>query len=102
MPSLWTDVRMPGTLCCRGSAGRDTYSVTQDQTLTVTCGNLAGVLDNDVEVQEDEPLTAVLVAGPAHGTLTLGDDGSFVYVPDAHFTGTDTFHYQAVDELGVA
>ena len=42
-------------------------------------------------------LTAVLVSGPAHGTLTLNADGSFTYTPAANFNGTDSFTYKAND-----
>jgi probable HAF family extracellular repeat protein len=40
-----------------------------------------GVLENDSDVDGDA-LSAVLVAGPTHGTVTLADDGSFTYTPD--------------------
>ena len=54
------------------------------------------MLANDTDVDGD-PLTAVLVAGPAHGTLTLNANGSFTYTPDANFNGSDSFTYQAND-----
>ena len=38
-----------------------------------------------------------LIAGPAHGSVELADDGSFVYTPVAGFTGSDSFTYQATD-----
>src|SRR5205814_7327715 len=34
---------------------------------------------------------------PAHGTLALNPDGSFVYTPAAGFGGTDTFMYNATN-----
>src|SRR5206468_12630714 len=43
------------------------------------------------------PVTAVLVTGPSHGTLTLNPDGSFVYTPDPNYNGTDSFTYKAND-----
>ena len=46
------------------------------------------------------PLTAILVSGPAHGTLTLNADGSFSYTPDANYNGTDSFTYKASDGSG--
>ena len=55
-----------------------------------------GVLDNDTDVDGDT-LTAVLVAGPTNGTVTLNADGSFTYTPTGNFTGTDTFTYNAND-----
>ncbi len=56
----------------------------------------AGVLGNDSDVDGDS-LTAVLVSGPAHGTLTLNADGSFTYTPDANYHGSDSFTYKAND-----
>ncbi|CAN5217134.1 hypothetical protein BH11PLA2_BH11PLA2_02720 [soil metagenome] len=43
--------------------------------------------------------TAVLVTGPANGTLTGGlkTDGSFTYNPNPTFVGTDTFTYKFND-----
>lgn len=72
----------------------DSYSTDEDTTLTVDAA--AGVLDNDSDPDSD-PLTASLVDAPSNGTLTLNSDGSFTYVPDDEFSGTDTFTYQASD-----
>jgi len=55
-----------------------------------------GVLLNDTDVEND-PLTAVLDAGPSHGTLDLHADGAFLYTPAPHFIGVDTFTYHAGD-----
>ena len=54
------------------------------------------MLANDTDVDGDT-LTAVLVTGPAHGTLTLNADGSFTYTPTANYNGTDSFTYKAND-----
>ncbi len=72
---------------------RDAYSVSGDEVLTVTN---PGILSNDSDV-DGNPLTAVLVAKPGHGKLTLNSDGSFRYVPDPSFVGTDSFSYAAND-----
>src|SRR5262249_57269717 len=40
---------------------------------------------------------AVLVSGPAHGSLTLNADGSFTYTPNADYNGPDSFAYRAND-----
>jgi len=53
-----------------------------------------GVLENDSDANGD-PLTAVLVDGPAG--LMLNPDGSFSYVPAAGWAGTVSFSYQASD-----
>jgi VCBS repeat-containing protein len=71
----------------------DTYTTNEDTPLVVA---KPGVLGNDSDVDGD-PLTSVLVSGPAHGTLTLNPDGSFTYTPNPNFYGTDTFTYRAFD-----
>jgi VCBS repeat-containing protein len=53
-------------------------------------------LGNDADPDGD-PLTAVLVTGPSHGSLTLNANGSFSYSPAANFTGSDSFIYRASD-----
>ncbi len=74
-------------------AAVDSYSKDEDSVLTVAA---PGVLANDTDVDGDS-LTAALVSGPAHGTLTLNADGSFQYTPDANFNGADAFTYKASD-----
>jgi VCBS repeat-containing protein len=55
-----------------------------------------GVLANDTDAESDT-LTAVLVSGPSHGTLTFNSNGSFTYTAGSGFTGTDSFTYKAND-----
>jgi VCBS repeat-containing protein/predicted outer membrane repeat protein len=76
-------------------ADDDHYRVDQDIPLIVPS---AGVLENDTDADGD-PLTAVLVSSPTHGTLTLQDDGSFTYVPEPGYFGTDQFTYRASDGI---
>jgi VCBS repeat-containing protein len=75
-------------------ATNDSYSVNEDQTLTIPAG--AGVLANDTDVDVDT-LSAALASVPAHGTLTLNPNGSFTYTPTANFDGSDFFTYRAAD-----
>jgi VCBS repeat-containing protein len=42
-------------------------------------------------------MTAEIVSSTTSGSLTLEPDGSFTYVPNADFFGTDTFTYIATD-----
>jgi VCBS repeat-containing protein len=53
-------------------------------------------LGNDADPDGD-PLTAVLVTGPSHGSLTLNANGSFSYTPAANFADSDSFTYRASD-----
>jgi VCBS repeat-containing protein len=69
----------------------DLYSLDEDGALAA-----ASVLANDTD-PEGQALSATLVAGVAHGALTLKSDGSFLYTPDADFNGTDSFTYRAGD-----
>lgn len=59
------------------------------------------VLDPGVNlfVNDENPGTLDIdpVRTTTHGTLTLLRDGSFTYLPDADFNGTDTFVYNATD-----
>jgi hypothetical protein len=71
----------------------DAFSMDQDTTLTVSA---PGVLANDTDVDGDA-LTAVHFTSPSHGTLSGSANGGFVYMPNAGFTGTDTFSYSAND-----
>jgi VCBS repeat-containing protein len=75
------------------TADDDTYSTDEDTALTVAA---PGVLDNDNDPEHD-PMTAVRVSGPSHGTLTLNGNGSFTYTPASNFNGSDSFTYRAND-----
>jgi VCBS repeat-containing protein len=77
-------------------AADDSYTTNEDTPLTIA---VPGVLNNDTDVEGD-PLTAVLVTGPAHGTLAINADGSFTYTPDANYNGPDSFTYAADDGKG--
>jgi VCBS repeat-containing protein len=71
----------------------DAYTTAEDTALTAAA---PGVLGNDADPDGD-PLTAVLVTGPSHGSLTLNANGSFSYTPAADFAGSDAFSYRASD-----
>lgn len=55
-----------------------------------------GVLGNDTDPDGDA-LTAVIDANASHGSVSLNADGSFLYTPNAGFSGADTFTYHATD-----
>ncbi|WP_230469822.1 tandem-95 repeat protein [Lujinxingia vulgaris] len=72
----------------------DAYALDEDTTLSVTAED--GVLANDSDVEGDV-LGALLIDDVQNGQLTLNADGSFIYTPDANFSGTDSFTYVAFD-----
>ncbi|WP_236642010.1 Ig-like domain-containing protein [Dokdonia sinensis] len=83
---------------------------TSTETTTVTVGvtPIADVVDDAASTPEDTPVTVDVLANdtfegtmnevtdvtdPANGTVTINNDGTVTYTPDAGFTGTDTFDY---------
>ncbi len=75
------------------------YTIDEDTSLMTTAGGSpAGVLDNDT----GGAAAALLVSGPAHGSLGTGlaADGSFTYTPNADYFGLDQFSYIANDGAG--
>jgi VCBS repeat-containing protein len=75
-------------------AQADTYVTVKSTPLNVAAA--LGVLANDTDI-DGNPLTAALVNSPGHGSVTLNANGSFIYTPNASYTGTDTFRYRAND-----
>jgi CSLREA domain-containing protein len=74
----------------------DSYSTVANQALTVPAAD--AVLKNDTDIDTGHGgLTAVKVADPAHGTLSLAADGGFTYTPVPGFAGTDSFTYRTSD-----
>ena len=77
------------------TATDDTYSAPNGITVDAN----AGVLANDI-YQGTGTVVAVLESATTHGTLDLKPDGSFSYVPDDFYTGSDSFTYYPTDGDG--
>jgi VCBS repeat-containing protein len=77
-------------------AANDSYSIVAGLMLSV---GSPGVLSNDSDI-DSSSLNAIVDAGPSHGTLTLNANGSFNYLPNPGYVGSDNFTYHAND--GVA
>ena len=75
----------------------DDYAAGEDETLSVEAP--LGVLANDYDPDGDE-LIAVLDTETVNGHVTLNENGSFSYVPENNFVGTDSFTYHAIDGIG--
>jgi LysM repeat protein len=69
----------------------DYYAVLTDATLDVSAA--FGLLLNDYATLGG--LTALSFTQPAHGTVSVSSDGSFIYTPDSGYVGLDTFTYTA-------
>jgi len=81
------DYRFAGAPLARA----DAFSTPANTPLNVAA---PGVLTND-DNPTAAPLSAVLVDGPDHGTLSLHANGSFTYTPAAGYLGADGFTYRA-------
>ncbi len=75
----------------------DAYTTSEGTALVVNA--TAGVLANDTGLS-DGGITLLVTAGPAFGAVTLNDDGSFTYAPNASYVGADSFTYQITDADG--
>ncbi len=73
----------------------DAYSAVKGATLTVA---VPGVLSNDSD-PDSNPITAIKVTDPAHGTLTLNPNGSFTYVHNNGTSTSDSFTYKVNDGI---
>ena len=83
----------------------DSYAVTRDTTLNVPTAS--GLLANDVDLNQDDLIVVrdPSDTGPTNGTLTLTqldlENGSFSYVPNPGFEGTDSFTYRVNDRSNI-
>jgi VCBS repeat-containing protein len=69
----------------------DNYAVLIGKALNIAA---PGILGNDLS-PTGAPLTAILIAGPQHGALTLNANGSFSYIHDGSNAPQDSFTYKA-------
>lgn len=80
----------------RPEAVDDVFGLDEGETLVVT----DSVFLNDVDVDGDILNSGTLVSGPAHGTLSWNNDGTFTYTHDGSENHTDQFTYQVTDGNG--
>ena len=89
----------------------DHYLVFPDTTADIPPED--GVLKNDYDPDklferyecfdpDTDPTQARLIEPPGHGSVELDTDGAFRYTPEAGFSGTDSFVYEAYDGTDLA
>ena len=89
------EYQMTATILSGAPVGADdAYAVGAGEPFAVAAAE--GVLVNDQGTARGA-LSARIETPPAHGQLELAADGSFRYVPEDGFTGTDSFTYLADD-----
>jgi hypothetical protein len=88
---------------------------TNTATVTITVYNNAPVVNNNIKVnttsytsyhgklnsidKDGDFLTYKIIIGPRDGTLKLIKNGSFTYIPNDGFKGTDSFTYKSNDGI---
>ncbi len=72
----------------------DANSTTEDTSL-----NGATVLTNDSDIDGDNiAVNTTPIVPPTNGTLVLSASGTYIYIPNANFNGTDSFEYEVCDD----
>ncbi|MBR6563635.1 MAG: DUF4855 domain-containing protein [Clostridia bacterium] len=63
-------------------------------------GNMNSLVLGTLNPEESEINLYKLSGSPAHGTVSITENGEFVYYPNKGFSGTDTFTYRISNYLG--
>jgi hypothetical protein len=71
-------------------ANNDSFTTNEDTSLA------SNVLANDSD-PDGNALTAALLTGPSHGSVSLSSNGNFTYAPTSNYFGPDSFTYSASD-----
>jgi VCBS repeat-containing protein len=84
------------------TANNDVYVMNEDATLTRNAAS--GVRSNDTDIED--PTSSLTIVSPelvtvTNGALALSADGSFIYIPRANFSGSDSFTYTVQDTGGL-
>ncbi|PID49419.1 MAG: hypothetical protein CR991_06655 [Proteobacteria bacterium] len=74
-------------------AAADTVVVESGQTITID------VLKNDTD-DDGDTLSIASVTQGAHGSVTISDNNTITYTPEADYSGADNFTYMASDGKG--
>lgn len=62
--------------------------------------DITGVITPPSDIDGDTSFTYAANGQPAHGTVTIDEDGAFTYTPDLNFEGPDSFSYTVSDGNG--
>ncbi|WP_207396457.1 Ig-like domain-containing protein, partial [Bremerella alba] len=79
------------------TAADDSFTIDEDQQRTFT---IAEITSNDTTGPANESsqtLTITSVGSASHGSVQLNGDGTITYVPEADYSGSDSFTYTVTD-----
>lgn len=78
----------------------DIYRIEEDSTLVID-DVIFGVLANDSDINDRTyQLADSLLELPQNGQLNFSQDGTFTYIPNSDFFGSDQFQYQIINSAG--
>ena len=80
--------------------GKQNNAPAAEDSAIETYKNLANEGKLKVRDPEGEKLTFTLIRKPRRGTVTLRQDGTFIYTPKKNKVGVDSFTYTATDASG--
>lgn len=76
----------------------DDFPIANDDSFTISEDTQ---LNNNVTTNDqnlfDLPITVSLVSNVSHGSLSLNADGTFTYMPNSEYFGSDNFSYKVTD-----
>ncbi len=84
-------------------AGIEDGVIANDDTLEIDedhIGVTTTVMSNDIDIEGNRTLVVHDYSQGEHGTVSYNDDGTFTYIPDDNFHGTDSFTYMIYDGYG--
>ncbi|WP_198553793.1 Ig-like domain-containing protein [Tenacibaculum sp. Bg11-29] len=70
-------------------------------------GNINTVIGGDLLLNDTDPegddqiINTTAVTGPTNGVVTINADGTFTYIPNTDYAGTDSFVYEICDNATV-
>ena len=92
-PRLTATGTLTVTVTNTSDAEDDTATTRANTSVTIA------VLDNDIALDGNDDISIVSVSSADHGTTTISGT-SIIYTPEADFSGTDIFTYQAENTAG--
>ena len=75
-------------------ARADRATTKEDESVTID------VLANDSDADNGDTMTISRVIAPLHGSVVIRPDQQLIYIPEAHFNGTEHFDYTIRDGSG--
>ena len=98
--NTFTTVEIPGPGECESSPCDDAPVAENDSITTLMDTPVVGMSQTNDTMSADGGNVWSLIGpdgGAAHGTVTMDPNGTYTYIPDSSYTGTDVFIYELCD-----